>query len=552
MSPSSGQLRQPKGVPIGGEYAVKARLQNDVHLTPQGLSAQEATERHDALVDAGYVPAVATRGLDPATTAGIDQWWGDHFVTAEYRASGEGFAQMPDDATPAMTGGNALSGARRTHRVKYRGDDVTLRMPSATAIKRFAKDSGETTFDVPVGGQYPDAGGNPSQVSGWVRVNRSPNGAWTAVGMGFPAGEDEAVAEGVASILEARRPTHALRDAGALIAKHRARLAAQGAPMRSVSSQWISAVGYDDASGVMATQTATGAIYGHLVSRLRFNAVAQAPSPGSAFNKLVKGSDRVGVSNCHSCGRFFAAGGAHSCPAPKVPELGVVRNVAAQAYATAVLAHAPKVPAAAPGPVRAFGEQAAVPAVRTIDTKADMTAQLADRGGKTGYYGKPGWLLDTVATEIAPFTSSAHVPGHYREDEAFGEMCRTDNGQNGLFGFAGLGAGPAAAIRSTLTRIQLAEAQGDGPSLGTVLDSAIAHPGKVEVHGYAVGPDRSDERLTAEGVFIYDDTLTDEAAVTHAAWAQYGLGDARTAPDEVHQVENPWRPGERAWRLWWD
>jgi hypothetical protein len=103
-----------------------------------------------------------------------------------------------------------------------------------------------------------------------------------------------------------------------------------------------------------------------------------------------------------------------------------------------------------------------------------------------------------------------------------------------------------------LNRTQLAERQNDSPTLGAILDSAIAHPGKVEVHGYAVGPDRDDERLTAEGVFIYDDTLTDQAAVTRAAWAEYGLGNAASAPDEVHRVENPWRPGEKAWRLWWD
>jgi hypothetical protein len=305
---------------------------------------------------------------------------------------------------------------------------------------------------------------------------------------------------------------------------------------------------------VMATQTATGAIYGHMVSKETFGAVAAAPSPGSAFNKLVKGSDRVAVSNCESCGRFFSAGSPHSCPAPTAPEAGVVRNASAQAYATAVLSHAPKAPRVLPAPARArsFGEHAAIGSAKTIDMKAAMTALLADRKGRTGHFGKPGWTLETIADEVAPFTSSAHAPYSYQEYEYDGAPYRTENGQNGLFKFGGLGAEPAAAIRATLNRTQLAERQNDSPTLGAILDSAIAHPGKVEVHGYAVGPDRDDERLTAEGVFIYDDTLTDQAAVTRAAWAEYGLGNAASAPDEVHRVENPWRPGEKAWRLWWD
>src|SRR5665647_1070211 len=104
------QPRQPKGVPIGGEFATTAHGETGLTLLPTGLSPAQAAERHQALLDAGYIPAVTSPGMNPATTDGIEQWWGDHFVTAEYRASGEGFAQMPDDFTPGMAAGNALSG----------------------------------------------------------------------------------------------------------------------------------------------------------------------------------------------------------------------------------------------------------------------------------------------------------------------------------------------------------------------------------------------------------------------------------------------------------
>lgn len=547
------QPRQPKGVPIGGQWATAAHAETGLALLPSSLDPQLAAERHRALLDAGYVPAVATPGLDPATTAGIDQWWSDHFVTAEYRATGEGFAQMPDDFTPAMSDGNALSGKRRTHRVRYRGEDVQLRMPSASAIKRFTATSGETTFDVPVGAEYPDAGGVPQTVQGWVRVTRSPGGRWTTVGMGF-AGEGEAVAEGVSAILEARRPSFALRDAGSLIERHRARLAAQGAPMQAVSSQWISAVGYDEASGVMATQTAAGRVYGHLVSKARYEAVAAAASPGAMFNRLVKGSEHAQVSNCPACGRFFAASAPHTCPAPAAPAEGVVRNATQQQVATALLgARARGARPAAPAPVparpRAFGEHVRKAGEKTIDVRATLAAQLTRRGSRAGEYGPPGWTQG-IADQFAPFTSETYVPGAYGEYIVGERTVRYANGE-GLTRFAGLGGLEARLIGSAMTRKQLAERQNDGPTQSSVLAAAARNPGTVEVHGYVVGPDRSDERFTAEGVFLYDESIASHEQAMDAARTRFGL-DHLQGPSEVSLVENPWRPGEKAWRLWWD
>ena len=547
MSSNASQPRQPRGVPVGGQWSTAAHAEAGLTLLPTGLSPQLAAERHQALLDAGYVPAVTTAGQDPSTTAGIDRWWGDHFVTAEYRASGEGFAQMPDDFTPGMSDGNALSGHRRTHRVRYRGEDVQLRMPSASAIRRFAATSEESTFDVPVGSQYPDVAGNTRQVQGWVRVTRSPGGRWSAVGMGF-AGEGEAIAEGVSAVLEARRPSMALREAGSLIARHRARLAAQGAPMESVSSQWISAVGYDDASGVMATQTANGNVYGHLVSKARFAGVATAASPGAMFNRLVKGSSRVEVSNCPNCGRFFAASAPHACPAPAAPAPGVVRNTVAQQVATQMLGQ--RAAAAPPAPPRPFGVHVRQPQALTIDLRAEFDEAMSRRTSRSGEFGPPGWTRGAVAGTVEPFASQTYVPEAYQTYRFGGEVKSTRNGDTGLVRFAGLGADQARVLGATMTRKQLNDRQNDGPTAGAVLAAAARNPGVVEVHGYVVGPDRSDERITTEGVFIYDASLTSKRAVLAAA-ERLGL-DHEAMPDEVDLQENPWRPGEKAWRLWWD
>jgi hypothetical protein len=72
---------------------------------------------------------------------------------------------MPDDNTPSMHTGQATSGHRRTHRMNYGNKDIQLRMPSATAIRRFSQDKGNPTFDVPVSVSV--KGGAP--VQGWVR-----------------------------------------------------------------------------------------------------------------------------------------------------------------------------------------------------------------------------------------------------------------------------------------------------------------------------------------------------------------------------------------------
>lgn len=549
MSTNTIQPRQPRGVPVGGQWATAAHAETGLALVPTGLSAQEAAERHLALVERGYVPAVASIGIDPATTAGIDQWWGEHFVTAEYRASGEGFAQMPDDNTPSMNDGNALSGHRRTHRVRYRGQDIALRMPSATAIKRYAGDSGESTFDVPVGGEYPDASGAPRTVSGWVRVTKSPGGRWNAVGMGFPAGGDETVAEAVSAVLEARRPSHALRDAADLIDRHRARLVAQGAQLQSVSSQWISAVGYDDASGIMATQTANGKLYGHVVSKARCAAVAAAQSPGAMFNKLVKGSGKVEVANCPACGRFFSSTAPHSCPAPSAPAPGVVRNELAQQAATALLGARARSSAR---PQRQWGEHVRISGEQAIDTRATLRAQLALRSSRSGLYGSPGWTVDGLADQVGPYTSQTYVPGAYRSVQyADGGRDERVNGDTGLVRFAGLGSSEARAIGSVMSRRQLAERQNEGPTTSAVLSAAARNPGVVEVHGYVVGPDRDDERFTPEGVYLYDDEISSKEQAVAAARSRFGL-DFEAEPAEVSAVENPWRPGEKSWRLWWD
>jgi len=187
-------------------------------------------------------------------------------------------------------------------------------------------------------------------------------------------------------------------------------------------------------------------------------------------------------------------------------------------------------------------------------TSSDLTAifqrQLdpvsTDAGeGHDGFRGHRGWLLSSGVTDIvAPFVT--HLPA--------------DDGD--LASFAGLGAPAAASLLDVLTPDQLSDRQNDAPTLGVMLRAAVARPGAVELHGYLVGPGRDDERITAEGVFVYaapdlDITLRHDTGCQCAdLWEMVrrdlGIDDAERFPDEINRRLNHWRPQEPCWSLWWD
>lgn len=84
-----------------------------------------------------------------------------------------------------------------------------------------------------------------------------------------------------------------------------------------------------------------------------------------------------------------------------------------------------------------------------------------------------------------------------------------------------------------------------------VLEGVQSQRGRYEFGGYIVGPDRTDERVTVEKLTVYGHTDRGEAG------REAVLGEVRDTfggrpPDEVRLVDVPWRPGEKAWDLWWD
>lgn len=336
--------RQPKGQPIGGQFASKSNPEADIDLTgaepaPEDLAAVDdfVARRRSALATLGYVqPTVAPNVVNPRSTAHRREWWKNNFAAAEYGNPNGSYAQMPDDWTPHRTMGRSLDGLRRTHRMSYVGAGVTLRMPSATSIKSFSnaavegKKPGET-FDVPVSAQFP--GGS---ISGWVRVSRGADGTWATQGLGFTPEQAAYVAESVQCVLESRHPSRALADAGDLLERRRHRAAALGTTAQPVRSGWIRSVGYDRATNTMIMSTAAKSgpqHYGYRVPISAFQRVAQSDRPGATFNALIRGrAHTVTVAECEKCGRFTADGTSHRCP-PKpspryelIPRLNRVKN----------------------------------------------------------------------------------------------------------------------------------------------------------------------------------------------------------------------------------
>lgn len=310
--------RQPKGIPIGGEFAAY-RFKEPGFGLKFARDRQSMAERRELLRSAGFIPATTLQATDlPSTTHHREEWWDRNLVAAEYRAAGKTYPQMPDDNTPAMTTGQSMAGNRRTHRMNYQNGDVSLRMPSATAIKRYSGANGNPTFDVPV--SVAIQGGAP--VQGWVRVTKTGPDSWEATAQGGNGPSADILSESVAAVLESRRPSVALARVPDLLAAHKAREEAKGDPMIPVKSSFIDAIGYDESTGTMATKIGEK-MYGHRVSKDFFEQVKNAERPGTIFNKFIKGNPGAGVQKCPRCARFFTPARAHTCPTNHKAESGL-------------------------------------------------------------------------------------------------------------------------------------------------------------------------------------------------------------------------------------
>ena len=307
-------------------------------------------DRAEQLATGGYVTHDYLSDVgDVRRTEGRENWWDRARVTAGYdnRAS---VPQMPDDNTPNATGGNALSSLRRTHRMSYEGSDgFAIRMPSHTAMHRYADElaaDGKTaTFDIPVQAVGP----NGHVIQGWVRATRLGKDAWSTSPMGIPGNPGVAISEAVCAIGEARRGEvrASVQKAGDLVEKAVLRDMAKGVSLQEVQSSWISGMGYDPLNQQMHVEMG-GKDYAYAgVTPYEAGVMLNARSAGEAFHEIIgrgkkQKKEGVGVAGCcPACKRFtsptkthMCAAGEHAAPSPD----NVARNEVARTAAARVLA----------------------------------------------------------------------------------------------------------------------------------------------------------------------------------------------------------------------
>jgi hypothetical protein len=177
----------------------------------------------------------------------------------------------------------------------------------------------------------------------------------------------------------------------------------------------------------------------------------------------------------------------------------------------------------------------------------NLSAELIDRCGNTfrrGMFGPEGFTID-AAPALQRFTSQRYVPHAYRE---FGTGAPHVNGaMGGLFYFSGVDGESAAELLATLPSKCLDNRQNDAPTLRNILSAARDHP-KVLFGGYVVGPDRTDERVSADTVFFDTDDKTEEDVRRRVR----ALFRTRANPDEVMRSPAPGHPSKEVWRVWWD
>lgn len=302
----SMQRRIPPGVRTGGQYT----------FIPKAENPELWADRGAALADEGYVPAVAHGTVMEARSRSKPAvWWSHHCASGEWNVPSGDYPKLPDDNTPGMHGGSALSGHRRTHRMRYHFNGVDVRMPSKTAIRRFASEGPHRTFDVP----YSVTDDKGVSYSGWMRVSGPQAGLWDVQPLGTNSRNVQQLAkarEVVHATLEGRRPEMDVSDAAAILRHARRERAAAGvqvAPTKEDSS-WIKKVGYGDNTGVMVIETDRQA-YGFRVDPKLYAELRDSHSPGRTFNYEVKGKKAgVKVEQCGSCQRYTADMAAHRCP----------------------------------------------------------------------------------------------------------------------------------------------------------------------------------------------------------------------------------------------
>lgn len=205
----------------------------------------------------------------------------------------------------------------------------------------------------------------------------------------------------------------------------------------------------------------------------------------------------------------------------------------------------------------------------SVHTAAPASSRQSAPGGRAteeeGLYGPRGWSVRAGVWEVLAGARdelrSTMIPGR------FGIAPQGHIDKEGPVDdytpFHDMGPSAARRLLEILPARQLEDRQNLGPSLGCLLRACASASGRVRLSGYGIGPQRSDERVTVEALWVADPDLLDleidddheEGCCCQQVWQmveeRYGL-DARACPDEISVIRLQWSWGEPGTWLWWD
>lgn len=184
-----------------------------------------------------------------------------------------------------------------------------------------------------------------------------------------------------------------------------------------------------------------------------------------------------------------------------------------------------------------------------------MTLTTLPTTAPAGYYGTRGW---TTERKIGQLLKPYLLPDSSEQDNAF------ENGTQVLSSyerFSGISTEVAVKLLEILPLRNLSDRQNFSPTCEQMLQAKVNHPEAVELIGYAVGPQRADERVTFEGMIFttpndyhWEPYHNDSCQCTEV-WADaqksLNLSSALDRPDEVIKLADNGSEGYQ-WRLWWD
>ena len=180
-----------------------------------------------------------------------------------------------------------------------------------------------------------------------------------------------------------------------------------------------------------------------------------------------------------------------------------------------------------------------------------------------GLYGPRGWTVSAGVWDVL-----ADYPGLHPERTPV--SCGLPQGriQDGkpvddYTPFHDLGPQAAARLLQILPAEQLEDRQNLSPTLGAMLRACVKAEGRVRLSGYGIGPQRADERIAVEALWIADpDLLEMELHATHDAGCQCSELwdavrercdlDAVCMPDEIRKVSRRPNEGPTGMWMWWD